>query len=200
MNPSPLNVRAAFITLVSCGLALFAGGCSEQRVQAASPASTPVTAAAERPMNVAPDTSASPPETTPAPPPAVANPPSEPTEPVAIAPVKPAAPRKPGGEPVEEAGSQPSSAHPAAPQISPQISPGDQAAYERKTNEDVSVTERNLRQASGKQLSAAQRDLIEKIRSFISQSRDASKDGDWARAQNLAQKAHLLSNELVNSL
>jgi hypothetical protein len=92
------------------------------------------------------------------------------------------------------------SAHPAAPQISPQISPGDQAAYERTTNDDVSVAERNLDQTKGKQLSAAQRDLIEKIRSFVSQSRDASKGGDWARAQNLAQKARLLSAELINSL
>jgi hypothetical protein len=152
-------------------------------------------------MNVAPDTNATPPEAAAPPPPAVANPAAEPAQTVAIAPVKPAAPRKPGGEPsVEEAGSQPSSAHPAAPQISPQISPGDQAAFERKTNEDVSITQKNLQQTSGKQLSAAQRDLIGKIRSFISQSHDASKDGDWARAQNLAQKAHLLSNELVNSL
>ena len=197
MNPSPSNVRAVLVTVVSCGLCLIAG-CSQERVRAASPADAPV--AVQRPMNVAPDTNATPPETTPTPPPAVANPAAEPLEPVAIAPVKPAAPRKPGGEPVEEAGSQPSSAHPAAPQISPQISPGDQAVLERKTNEDVSITEKNLAQTNGKQLSAAQRDLIEKIRSFISQSRDASKDGDWARAQNLAQKAHLLSNELVNSL
>jgi hypothetical protein len=49
-------------------------------------------------------------------------------------------------------------------------------------------------------LSAAQQDLVEKIRSFVSQSRDASKSGDWARAQNLAQKARLLSIELLNSL
>lgn len=120
------------------------------------------------------------------------------TPPVEIVSAEPTAPRKPGGESAETA-SQPS-AHPAAPQISPQISPGDQAAYERKTNDDVSVTQKNLDQARGKQLSAAQRDLIEKIRSFVSQSRDASKDGDWARAQNLAQKARLLSAELINSL
>jgi hypothetical protein len=48
-------------------------------------------------------------------------------------------------------------------------------------------------------LNAAQQDLVGKIRSFLSQSRDASKDGDWSRAQNLAQKARLLSDELINS-
>ena len=52
----------------------------------------------------------------------------------------------------------------------------------------------------GKALSAAQQDLAEKIRSFLAQSRDASKGGDWARAQNLSQKARLLSVELINSL
>jgi len=34
----------------------------------------------------------------------------------------------------------------------------------------------------------------------VSQSQDASKAGDWARAQNLAQKARVLSVELVDSL
>jgi hypothetical protein len=146
-------------------------------------------------MNTAPDTNATPPESPAPPPPSVADSSAQPVE---IVSAKPVAPPKPGSE-SPEAVSQPS-AHPAAPQISPQISPGDQAAYERQTNDDVSVAEKNLDQTKGKQLSAAQRDLTEKIRSFVSQSRDASKGGDWARAQNLAQKARLLSAELINSL
>jgi hypothetical protein len=89
---------------------------------------------------------------------------------------------------------------PPAPQISPQLSADDQASYERKTSDDTSVAEKNLAQANGKQLNAGQQDLEEKIRSFLAQSRDASKSGDWARAQNLSQKARLLSVELVNSL
>jgi hypothetical protein len=119
--------------------------------------------------------------------------------PVAIPQTKPApAPHKPTATQPEQSSEQP--AHPPAPQISLQISPGDQTSYERKTNEDLSVAERDLQQASGKQLNAAQQDLVEKIRSFLNQSREASKAGDWARAQNLAQKARLLSDELVNSL
>jgi hypothetical protein len=42
--------------------------------------------------------------------------------------------------------------------------------------------------------------LVEKIRSFLGQSRDAGKGGDWVRAQNLSQKARLLSAELIASL
>jgi hypothetical protein len=34
----------------------------------------------------------------------------------------------------------------------------------------------------------------------LSQSDEASKAGDWSRAQNLSQKARLLSVELVDSL
>jgi hypothetical protein len=118
--------------------------------------------------------------------------------PVSIPATKAAPPRKPP-EPVTEAAAEPP-ARPPAPLISPQLSPGDQASYERKTGEDVSVAEKNLQGAQGKQLSAAQQDLVDKIRSFLAQARDASKGGDWARAQNLAQKARLLSIELVNSL
>ena len=67
-------------------------------------------------------------------------------------------------------------------------------------NDDVTAAEKGLQQTNGRQLNAYQQDLVEKIHSFLDQSRDASKGGDWARAQNLAQKARLLSTELVNSL
>ena len=192
--PNPSNFRARFIAFL-CVLSLLTAGCAQQRVRAASPATAPLPPSAERPMNVAPDTNATPPENPAPSAPTVAGPS---TSPVQIVPTEPVAPRKPGGE-TADAASLPS-AHPAAPQISPQISPVDQAAFERRTNDDVSVTQKNLDMTRGKQLSAAQRDLIEKIRSFVAQSRDASKGGDWARAQNLAQKARLLSAELINSL
>ena len=151
-------------------------------------------------MNIAPDTSATPPPEEVAPPPtipaAATNPPA-----VTLPKAKPApAPRKPASDQPapEPATDQPT--HPAAPQILPQLSASDLEAYQRKTNEDLGVADQNLRQADGKQLSAAQKDLVEKISSFLEQSRDAVKSGDWTRAQNLAQKARLLSLELVNSL
>jgi len=119
---------------------------------------------------------------------------------MAIPSAKPPAPHKPVGEPSTAEAEPETPAHPPAPQISPQLSPGDQASYARKTGDDIAVAERNLGQASGKQLSAAQQDLVGKIRSFLAQSQEASKGGDWARAQNLAQKARVLSIELLNSL
>jgi len=123
---------------------------------------------------------------------------STPPVPVVIAPTTPPAPKRHTEEHPVEA-DQPPAEHPA-PQISPQISPTDQSLYARKTSDDIAVAERNLQQTNGKRLSAAQQDLADKIRSFVAQSRDASKTGDWDRAQNLAQKARLLSTELLNSL
>jgi len=131
-------------------------------------------------------------------PPALPISPAPPPASVTIPPPKPAAPRRQAeDQPADTESEQP--AHPPAPQISPQLSPGDQAAYQRKTGDDTAAAEKNLQETSGKQLNAAQQDLVGKIRSFLSQSRDASKDGDWSRAQNLAQKARLLSDELINS-
>jgi len=153
-----------------------------------------------RPMTTAPDTDATPPpEIAAGPPPAVPVAATPAPPPVAIPPSKPSAPRRQSAEQASaDTEAQPN--RPAAPQISPALTQEDTQTYQRKTNDDISVAENNLQQASGKQLNAAQTDLADKIRSFLSQSRDAIKDNDWARAQNLAQKARLLSVELLNSL
>ena len=89
---------------------------------------------------------------------------------------------------------------PAPPQISPQISQADQAAYEHRTNDSINEAEKNLTQAGAHQLSSSQQEMVEKIRGFISQAREALQASDYTRAQNLAQKAQLLSVELVNTL
>ncbi|HXX18615.1 MAG TPA: hypothetical protein VEJ46_04375 [Candidatus Acidoferrum sp.] len=194
---SRIDVQAAAV-LLACAFLPALSGCASKTVRAAAPAA-PIPTEAVRPMTTAPDTDAAPPTEAPAAPPTlpVASTPTPP--PVAISPAKPSAPRRAPSE--QASGDTEAQANrPPAPQISPQLSPGDQAAYERRTNDDISAAEGNLQQTQGKQLNAAQTDLAAKIRSFLSQSRDASKDGDWARAQNLAQKARLLSVELINSL
>jgi hypothetical protein len=148
-------------------------------------------------MTIAPDTNATPPTETIAPP-AVNPDPVTPAPAVVVPRPKPVKPSKPATEPAVETPVE--AAHPPAPQISPQLTPEDQATYQRKMNEDIGVAERNLQQAAGKTHSAAQDDLREKIRRFIEQSREAGKAGDLVRAQTLAQKARLLSVELVESL
>lgn len=80
--------------------------------------------------------------------------------------------------------------------ISPSISPGDAARDQSSTEQLLQTTENNL---SGikRQLSKDEEARVAQIRSYISQSRQATKDNDPARAYNLAFKANLLSNELV---
>lgn len=185
--------------LLALGASMAAAGCSETKVQAAAPVNTAPLPAAERPMTIAPDTDAQPPiSATVSPPPL----PTEAPQPSAaeLPPTNPLPPpRRPSpGQPNAEA-AEPVSRPPAL-QISPQLSAGDQATYERSTNDDLAAAERSLQQTNGRQLNAAQQDLAGKIRSFSQEARDAGKGGDWTRAQNLAQKARSLSVELINSL
>ncbi len=49
-------------------------------------------------------------------------------------------------------------------------------------------------------MNASQNDLVAKIAGFLAQAHEAIRTGDWVRAQNLAQKAQVLSDELVKSL
>jgi len=198
--PSRRTEGRVVCAYIVCGLALAAAGCGRQNVHAARPVTAlpaPPTAETERPMNTAPDTNASPPVETVTPPPVI--PDTGTVPPPVDLPHGKTGPKPPRSTP-EPAPPADQPAHPSAPQISPQLSAGDQASYERKTNEDLAVAEKNLQQADGKQLSAAQNDLVEKIRIFLTQSHEAAKAGDLARAQNLAQKARLLSVELVESL
>ena len=80
------------------------------------------------------------------------------------------------------------------------MSPAEEAELKRQTQSAVAEAEANLRRASGRYLNEAQRDLVEKIQSFLAQSREAGEIPDWSRARILAEKARLLSTELVNSL
>jgi ElaB/YqjD/DUF883 family membrane-anchored ribosome-binding protein len=57
-------------------------------------------------------------------------------------------------------------------------------------------TDSNLRNIS-RPLTDEERAMVEQIRAYMSQARVASTDGDFTRANNLALKAHLLSDELA---
>ena len=89
---------------------------------------------------------------------------------------------------------------PDTPQIVPELSTQESASLQNETNQSLGAAERNLTAASGKSLNATQADLASKVRSFISDSREAGRAGDWARARDLAQKAQVLSEELARSL
>jgi hypothetical protein len=197
------KIESAFLTaLFLTGLSCSVAGCDRTSVKAAAPVNAAPTAIAadSKPItNIAPDTDALPPVESVVPPPA---PTATAAAPLPVEPTHTKPPPPPHRQPAE-ASSDTQAEQPARtppPQISPQLSPGDQASMRRTTGEDTNVAQKNLQQASGKVLNAAQQDLLEKIRSFLAQSDEAGKGGDWSRAQTLAQKARLLSVELVDSL
>jgi type IV secretory pathway VirB10-like protein len=175
----------ALLCAASAGLA----GCASKHIVRAAPPSV---------STPPPDETA--PMPVPAPPPPVTT--TEEPAPEVPSPVpppvpgkKPAAPRRPA--PAETA--DPAPVKPAPPQISPQLSARDLQATKSTTTDSITAAEHNLQLASGKQLSAAQKDLTEKIRGFLGQSHEAIMADDWVRAQNLAEKARVLSAELVKS-
>jgi type IV secretory pathway VirB10-like protein len=88
---------------------------------------------------------------------------------------------------------------PPTPDIVPDLTTQQSASLQRQTDESLRVAERNLAAASGRSLSATQADLASKVRSFISDAREAGRAGDWARALDLAQKAQVLSEQLAGS-
>ena len=65
-------------------------------------------------------------------------------------------------------------------------------------NRMLAATEENLKKIAGLQLSSAQQTAASQIRQFVKQSKSALAAGDLERAQTLAWKAKLLSDDLVN--
>jgi len=148
----------------------------------------------------------SPPDREPFPQPTVVTPPPAPApaEPPDLAspaqPVPAVADQPRPKPPVEaEAAAPKPEPEPQPIQIAPQLSAKDQAAAVRTTTDDIRVAERNLQIAYGRQLNASQNDLVGKIAGFLAQAHEAIRTGDWVRAQNLAQKAQVLSAQLVKS-
>lgn len=62
----------------------------------------------------------------------------------------------------------------------------------------LGTTEENLKKISGRQLSSDQQETVTQIHQFMQQSKAAAANGDSERARNLAWKAELLSEDLVN--
>ncbi|MFI5087233.1 MAG: hypothetical protein ACHP7I_02465 [Terriglobales bacterium] len=99
--------------------------------------------------------------------------------------------KQPSKTVVTEGGTQP-----ATPQLSASM-PHDRAIHQKlNTNQLLEATDYNLKSIS-RTLNTDEQAMLQHIRSYMQQSRDAAKDGDTERAYNLALKAHLLSDELI---
>ena len=91
-----------------------------------------------------------------------------------------------------------------APELGPNITDQEKARAQESANDLMNRTDNNLKLAQDKALSKgfnpSQKDLLERSHSFLKQAHAAAQTGDWARASNLAQKAFLLSEDLLHSL
>ena len=75
----------------------------------------------------------------------------------------------------------------------------DQQTLDKRKHTDalLNATATDLKQISGKQLNPSQQDMVKQIHNYMARSKDATTNGDIQGANNLAFKAHLLSQELV---
>lgn len=96
----------------------------------------------------------------------------------------------------------PGSAHPARQEPPPRLAPQVSSDREKQLTEEINTTiqdvERALLSVDQLKLKADQAETYQTVQSFLAQARKALTDKDFQRAMNLAQKAHILSNELSN--
>jgi hypothetical protein len=195
MPPSTRPVQIVLLAFACAGSI----ACHRQTVHAAPPPAGPEPAETSKPAPPAPSGSKAGANSSPATPSSkTAQPESTPATPPAPKPVEPK-PRPVAPQPQPPA-AEPPAPKPAPPQIAPGISPAREAELKNQTQKSIAEAEANLRRTAGRQLNDVQHDMVEKIQSFLGQSREASEIPDWSRAFILADKARLLSIELVNSL
>lgn len=204
-----MRIARAIVAGILLAAMLALGGCKKKKPavpppEAQAPAITQPEPAAKPPVPAAsepnrPQPEPTQPETAPA---ATAPAPKPKTKPrnTAKKTVPPPAAEKPAETPAEkppaktvvtEGGTQP-----ATPQLSASM-PRDKVIHQKlDTNQLLEATDYNLKSIS-RTLNTEEQAMLQHIRSYMQQSRDATKEGDTERAYNLALKAHLLSDELI---
>jgi predicted component of type VI protein secretion system len=97
-----------------------------------------------------------------------------------------------GSEAAQAATTKPAGSEPTQVQIGVQVPQG----TAQNTEQLLQSADGNLRRVT-RSLSEAEQAMARQVRTYISQSRTATRDGDLERAHNLALKANLLSAELA---
>ena len=176
--------RLVFVTAI-CALALVLGGCFGEKRPAAKVVDVSF-AHPVMPMDTMNGAAADPPEI------------PYSAEPLPSLGASREAPPKPRVAPAPQNESR-AIEKPAETVILPELSPEEMSTAKTETQQSLNAAEGNLARISGKSLNAAQKDLESKARSFMDTAREAIRNGDWPRAQNLAKKADVLSRELAAS-
>jgi hypothetical protein len=82
-------------------------------------------------------------------------------------------------------------------QIIPGITPAEAARQYRDAQNWLASADNELKQLEARTLNAQQQETVGQIHNYMEGARSALKEGDVGRASTLAQKAHLLSEDIV---
>ncbi len=110
------------------------------------------------------------------------------TRPPAVNPPTPAAVNQPP---------PPAMNQPSPPLLEAELSPQQVEFYRKRAQETMVETGRHLALLKDKRLSSGQQATVKQIQTFLSQARQALAANDFIRGATLAQKAHVLSLELL---
>ena len=81
--------------------------------------------------------------------------------------------------------------------LAPSVNEQQASRESQQTSQLLASTEANLKTVSSRTLSASQQDTVQQIKNYMEQARAAQNEGDLQRAYNLANKAKMLSADLV---
>jgi hypothetical protein len=81
--------------------------------------------------------------------------------------------------------------------ISPGVSPQQAQQQSRKTTWLLGKTNENLKALGSRPLNASQQDTVSQIKWYVDESKTATDKGDLQRAYTLANKARMLSADLL---
>jgi hypothetical protein len=84
-----------------------------------------------------------------------------------------------------------------AAQIAPGLTPAEAVRQRQSVERLLGATDDQLQMLGARPLDAKRQETVGQIRNYLDQARLALKEGDLRRANTLAEKAHLLSDDLV---
>ncbi len=84
-----------------------------------------------------------------------------------------------------------------AEQMAPDITPAEAQRRRQNAEQWLGSADERLKQLASRQLDATQQETVGQIRNYVQGARSALKEGDVRRASTLAEKAHLLAEDLI---
>lgn len=170
-------------------------GCKKKTPQLPPVQTAPPTITEPAPTTQPPPKEETAPVTTP-PPKAVETKPTTPTPTPPRRVTKKTTPAKPAQKPPTRVIVEDDEPVKTAPPLSASVSGSATSQQRRATEHLIQAAEINLKELN-RTLTPEEETFVRRVRSFITQSRAASEQGDLERAYNLALKAQLLSDELL---